>query len=193
MKKKTAPDRRIQRTRQLLLDSLIKLILEKGYDAITVQDIIDRANVGRSTFYAHFQDKEELLLSGFEALRDMVEGFQNQTSPETTGWNFSLALFQHAEEHRPVFRALFGKQAGNVVLKHIQKTLASVLKKHFQTEYPKKKQPVPLELFVQYMVGTLLETLIWWLDNEISSSAEQMNEYYRQLTEPTIQVLIGNS
>src|SRR5690242_13310 len=69
MKQQKAPDRRIQRTRQLLLDSLIQLILEKGYESITVQDIIDRANVGRSTFYSHFQDKEDLLLSGFESMR----------------------------------------------------------------------------------------------------------------------------
>ncbi len=64
------PDRRIQRTRQLLHEALITLILEKGYDAITVQDILERANLGRSTFYAHYQDKEALLLSGFQELFD---------------------------------------------------------------------------------------------------------------------------
>src|SRR5690242_4167136 len=68
MIKKKPVDRRIQRTRQLLLDALLSLILEKDFDSITVQDVIDRANVGRSTFYAHFQDKDELLLSGFEHL-----------------------------------------------------------------------------------------------------------------------------
>jgi AcrR family transcriptional regulator len=57
MKKKTAPDRRILRTRRSLLDALVGLILEKGYEAVTVQDVIDRADVGRSTFYAHFHDK----------------------------------------------------------------------------------------------------------------------------------------
>jgi AcrR family transcriptional regulator len=190
--KKTLPDRRIKRTRQLLLDSLIQLILEKGYEPITVQDIIDRANVGRSTFYAHFQDKEDLLLSGFENMRDMFESFQNQSSPETAGWNFSLALFQHAEEKRAAFKALFGKQAGNVLLMHIRKSLSVVLKEHFQKVFPKKKQPVPLDLYVEYMAGTLLGVLTWWLDNDIPSSAEQINEYFRTLTEPTIQALIGN-
>jgi AcrR family transcriptional regulator len=59
-------DRRVQRTRALLRDALMSLIAEKGYRAITVQNIIDRANLGRSTFYAHYQDKEDLLLSGME-------------------------------------------------------------------------------------------------------------------------------
>ncbi len=189
MTKQTRPDRRIQRTRQLLLNSLIELIPDKGYETITVQDIIDRANVGRSTFYAHFQDKEDLLLNGFEILRDMFEGFRSQTSPETTGWSFSRALFQHAEEQRPVFKALLGKQAGAAVLNKIQKALTAMLKEHFQVMFPKKKQPIPVDVFVQYMVSTLLGLLTWWLDNDISYSAEQMNEYYRKLTEPTIRTL----
>lgn len=193
MKKKTTPDRRIQRTRQLLLDALIKLIPEKGYDAITVQDIIDRANVGRSTFYFHFQDKEDLLLSGFENLRDLFDEFQNQNSPETTGWNFSMALFQHVEEQQSAFKAVLGKQAGAVALKHIQKALTVVLKEHFQTTYPKKKQAVPLDVFVQYFVSTLLGLLTWWLDGNVPDSAEQVNEYFRKLTEPTIQALLGSS
>jgi len=193
MKKKTPPDRRIQRTRQLLLDALIQLIQEKEYEAITIQNIIDRANVGRSTFYSHFQDKEDLLLSGFENLRDVLDGFQNQASPEATGWDFGLALFQHVDEQRPAFKAVLGKQAGAVALKHIQKALTAVLKEHFKTMYPKKKQAVPLDVFVQYFVSTLLGLLTWWLDGDVSDSAVQVNEYFRKLTEPTTRALLGNS
>lgn len=193
MKNKITPDRRIQRTRQLLLNSLIELILEKGYEAITVQNIIDRANVGRSTFYSHFQDKEDLLLSGFESLGDVFENFFNQTSPEATSWSFSMALFQHAEEQRPVFKALLGKRAGVVVLNRIQKTLITLLKKHFQTLFSKKKQPIPMDIFVQYFVSTFLGLLTWWLDNDTSYSAVQMNEYYRKLTEPSIMKLLGDA
>jgi AcrR family transcriptional regulator len=64
-----APDRRVQRTRKLLQEALMTLILEKGYEAMTIQDIIDRANVGRATFYNHFLDKQDLLVSGFAELR----------------------------------------------------------------------------------------------------------------------------
>ena len=193
MKKKTSPDRRIQRTRQLLLNALIALILEKGYETITVQDIIDRANVGRSTFYSHFQDKEDLLLSGLENLRDVFEGFQKQVFPETSSWGFSLALFQHAEAQRPAFKALFGRQTGAVILNRLQKTLTTMLKTHFQPMFSKKKQPMPLDVFVHYMVSTFLGLLTWWLDNNSAYSAVQMNEYYRQLTEPTIQTLLGKT
>jgi AcrR family transcriptional regulator len=65
-------DRRVQRTNQLLRAALVSLIQEKGYENITVQNIIDRANVGRATFYAHFENKEHLLVSGFEDLRALL-------------------------------------------------------------------------------------------------------------------------
>jgi AcrR family transcriptional regulator len=61
-------DRRVQRTRRLLHKAFMSLILEKKYESITVQEILDRADVGRSTFYMHFRDKDELLVSGFQYL-----------------------------------------------------------------------------------------------------------------------------
>ncbi len=190
MRNKGVPDRRIQRTRQLLLNSLIELILEKGYEAITVQDIIDRANVGRSTFYSHFQDKEDLLLSGFEDVREILESFHAQTSRAESNWGFSLALFRHAEEQRQVFKALLGKEAGNIMMRRFQKALTAFLREHFQRAFPKKNQPIPLDVFVQYFVSTFLGLLTWWLDNDATHSAEEMNEYFRKLTEPTTQMLL---
>lgn len=193
MKRKRLPDRRIQRTRQLLLDSLIALILEKRYELITVQDIIDRANVGRSTFYSHFQDKEHLLLSGSERMRDVFEKFQAGSASEKSPWDFSLALFRHTEEQRPAFKALLGKQAGNVVLDRFQESLTVVLKQHFQLIMSKKNQSVPLDVLVQYLVSAFFGLLTWWLDNDLSYNAEKMNEFFRKLTEPAAKKVLAGS
>ncbi|HSO10921.1 MAG TPA: TetR/AcrR family transcriptional regulator [Anaerolineales bacterium] len=191
MKKKTSPDRQVQRTRQFLLNALVDLTVEKGYEKVTVQDIIDRANVGRTTFYSHFQDKEDLLLSGFEKLRDVFDDLRSESPLEKSLWDFSLALFQHAEQQRQPFKALFGKQARGVVFSLFQKTLVAYLKERLQASFPKKKQPLlPLDVFVQYLFSVFSGLLTWWLDNDISYSAEQMNEYYRKLTEPAIQKLL---
>ena len=81
----TPPDRRTQRTRQTLSHALIALIQEKRYDAITVQDICDRANVGRSTFYAHYQDKDDLLASNFQ---QMMESLGSRLNGETANSSF---------------------------------------------------------------------------------------------------------
>src|SRR5262249_19275434 len=93
-----AEDRRIQRTRALLLSALLDLIVERGYEEITVQDIADRANVGRSTFYKHFLDKRELLLSGVDGLQGLLT--QQRAAQDSSAvlsqprLGFSLPLFQ---------------------------------------------------------------------------------------------------
>ncbi len=181
------PDRRIQRTRQLLQDALISVILEKGFDAATVQDVIDRANVGRSTFYAHFQDKEDLFLSGFEHLRAEFEKHLLSASV-TNGnpWDLSLSMFQHAAGQRPLYKALAGKQGGNIALTHIQKYLSAVLLSHMKTQLGKQKHGPPPEIVALYISSSYIALLAWWLDTDSPFSAEQMNAYYRQLIEPGI-------
>lgn len=189
--KKQAPDRRIQRTRQLLLNALVDLILEKGYETITVQEIIDRANVGRSTFYFHFQDKEDLLLSGFENLRESYEGFYGHLSPGQTGWDFSLAVFRHAEQNRHLIKALLGKQAGDVLLRHIEKNLVSMLTHRFRINWDKKKQAIPLDVFVIFFVSTFLGLFVWWLNHDLPYPAERMNDMFMQLTQPAVEAILN--
>lgn len=182
-----SPDRRIQRTRQLLQNALIDVILEKGYEAATVQDVLDHANVGRSTFYAHFHDKEDLLLSGFEHLREefekhLLDASVNSNSP----WELSLSMFQHAQGHRPLYKALAGKQGGNVVIGHIQKYLFAYLHAHLKQALSRRKADIPPEILAQYISSSYISLLTWWLDNDSTCSAEQMNEYYRRLVEPGV-------
>src|SRR5688572_7301569 len=109
-------DRRSVRTRRNLGDALVALILRKGYDAITVQDIIDEADVGRSTFYMHYTGKEDLLRASFETLRAaLTDAAVAQHGPADEPLRFSLALFEHACAHKHVYRALAGGRGGLVV------------------------------------------------------------------------------
>ena len=110
-------DRRVQKTRQILQKAIIELIIEKGFDSITVQDILDKANVGRSTFYAHYQDKGELLHSCFDELHKLLEdhavslsaGSANSPDSEIIT-DFTLKLFKFAERNYPLFKALLKQQ-----------------------------------------------------------------------------------
>lgn len=184
-------DRRIGRTRQVLQDALLALILEKGYDAITVQDVIDRANVGRSTFYSHFQDKEDLFLSAFEYLRTQFEEHLiGQSVNNTSPWSFSLSMFRHAQSQRPLYKALAGKQAGNVALAHLQKYLSVFLRDHLKLQFSKKKTDIPPEILAHYIASSFISMLTWWLDNDPPYSAEQMNDFYRQLVQPGIEAIL---
>lgn len=189
---KKITDRRIQRTRQILQDALIELILNKGYEAVTVQDIIDRANVGRSTFYVHFRDKEDLLLSGFEhLLAQLEEHLMSESVANESRWALNLSMFQHAQSQRKLYKALAGKQGGNVAVAHIQKYLFTYLHNHMKQVLSKRKKGIPPEILAQYLSSSFISLLTWWLDNDSQYSPEQMNEYYRQLVEPGVDAIMN--
>jgi AcrR family transcriptional regulator len=189
---KLVVDRRVQRTRLLLQEALVALILEKGYETVTVQDLIDRANVGRSTFYTHFRDKEELFLSGFESLWSQFEKhLVNQAVPDASPWIISLILFQHAQSYHRVYKALVGKQAGHVMLSHIHKVLTVLTREHLKVRLSNNtSELVPPDILAHYLVSSFLALLTWWLDNNLPYSAERMNEMYRHLTQPGMDAIL---
>jgi AcrR family transcriptional regulator len=185
-------DRRIQRTRKMLQDALLALILEKGYEAVTVQDVIDRANVGRSTFYAHFQDKESLFLSEFETLRLLFErNLLSQPTTDSGPWNLSLVMFRHALENRQLYTALAGKQGGSLALTHLQKYLSTLLRTHMKQQFARTNNPpVPPEILAHYLVSSFIALLTWWLDNNLPYPPERINEMFRQLTQPGVEAVM---
>src|SRR5690349_11404731 len=117
------PDRRIARTRQLLRDALTSLILERGYDTLTIQDITDKANLGRATFYLHFKDKEELLTVSLQEVFDDLkarigapskEGLLNGTSPS------SILIFEHVAANCDLYRVMLKAQGAAELLKIVR-------------------------------------------------------------------------
>src|SRR5215216_6649589 len=126
-------DRRVERTQRLLREALFSLILEKGFEALTVQEIIERADVGRATFYAHFDNKEDLLVSGLDRLLESLKGRQREALARGGGvdqmvFAFSRDLFAHAEEHRELFRAMVGKESGAAIQRLWHKMLLDLVR-----------------------------------------------------------------
>ena len=183
-------DRRIQRTRKVLQDALVELILEKGFDRVTVQDVIERANVGRSTFYSHFKDTEDLFLSGFENLWSLFEGHLTQQTLENAGvWDLSLIVFQHAQSYTGVYRALVGKQGGNLMSAHMHKYLSALMRESLKGQWTKSK-PIPLDIVVYHLASSLIALLAWWVEHDLPHPPQRMNEIYQQLTRPAIEALL---
>jgi AcrR family transcriptional regulator len=180
-----ADDRRVKRTRKTLQDALIALILEKGYEAITVQDVIDRADVGRSTFYAHFVDKEALLLSQFEHLQADFERHFAEHAPDdasTDLLDFSGVMFQHAQRYRRVYQAVVGRQSGQLMQRNLEKTLTARVKKRVDRLWVGgQRQAVPPDILTHHLVSAFMSLLIWWLDHDLPHPPERMDQIYRQL------------
>ena len=186
--KQPQEDRRAQRTRQLLHDAMFSLMLEKRYDKITVQDIIDRANVGRSTFYAHFQDKEDLALSGMVQMLDQLGQAVGQDASGGLSLMPVLALFQHVQENQHFFKALTRGRGLDLFFERGQVYWTQRLEAALQAQLPQgQSSSVPIPIIATSVSGALITLLKWWLDNKMPYTPERMDEIARQLTMPMIE------
>ena len=178
-------DRRVARTREMLHQALLSLILEKGYEAITVEDICEQANVGRSTFYAHFTGKDDLKRSGLAHLRqELLDRHRaaSATAPSTTpALGFSLAMFEHARDHMDLYRALVGNKGGAIALDTIRQTLCDFVRGELATAKGENADVVPREFVVQHIVGAYMAVLTWWLDGGARLSPGRMDECFQRL------------
>ena len=178
-------DRRSQRTRHLLSKAMVELIREKDYNSITVSDIIDRANVGRSTFYAHYRDKEDLFVGELDRVIDVLsKGILRESHDENSLFP-SLGLFRHAGEEHELYKALAWGPGIDLLFKHVQKSLSDKIEQSLKESG--KKFNVPIPILANYIVGSFLTLLKWWLDNKMVYSPEQMDEVFKKLTLPGVE------
>lgn len=184
-------DRRERRTRQLLSEALIGLMQEKRYDAITVQDLIDRADVGRSTFYAHYRDKEDLLVTEFQAtlgqqLGQIGEGSEaGQIIP-------SLKLFRHFQEHHRLYQALVRGRGLETLYRAGRGYLIQIIERRIvQLAGNAQELRVPLPVLSDYLAGSLLNLTHWWFDNHMPYPPERMDEIFQRLVMPGVWAAMG--
>ncbi len=187
-------DRRVRRTRRLLRQALLTLVTEKDYDRITVQDVLDRADLSRATFYAHFRDKDDLLVSGFEDLRETMRGAmaafaREEEAPCGGSLAATRALFGHVAEHRRLHRALVRSRAGTVVLRRVREELVALAREHFEDVIATRRAvpAVPVEVVAEHVIGALLGVVTWWLDHDTRYSADQMAAMFERLTAPALE------
>jgi AcrR family transcriptional regulator len=182
-------DRRSQRTRELLSGALVALMLEQRYDEITIQDIIDRANVGRSTFYAHYLDKDDLLVSNFTHVIDTLIQHGDPHQPELRP---SLVLFlRHVQTQQQLYKALVRGGGIDLLYKKGQQYLQGTIKAYLAALIP-AGQPAaaPLDLIAECMAGTMLTMLKWWLDHEIPCPPEELDALFHRLVLPGIEATL---
>jgi AcrR family transcriptional regulator len=180
-------DRRVRRTRELLRQALVSLILERGYEHISVQDILDRADIGRSTFYAHYRDKDQLLLSGFDeafaALAAEIPPPDPNGGRPADFLDPARVLFAHAEGHRQLWKALVGKPGAELVLRFLSDNLTALLEPHLRAQLP-DGHPDELKLApaVQYTVNGLIGILVWWCEHDVPYTAAETYTVFKRLT-----------
>jgi len=182
-------DRRIRRTRRLMTDALIALTLEKGYEAVSIRDITERAGIGYATFFRHYRDKEALLGDVLEAMLEelmaLVQPSSSVTDPRTTG----RLVFTHAQQNGALYRVLLASRGSSDLLRRVQEIgVQGVL----DTYHERPNSPVPIEIAANHIIASFLALIDWWLKRDMPYPPERMGEIYAALIiEPTRTVVFA--
>lgn len=171
-------DRRSQRTRHSLSAALVELIKEKDYSTITVSDIIERANVGRSTFYSHYRDKDDLFVGELDRVIEVLS--QRVPGQEEFPYFPSLGLFTHVGEEYELYKSLVWSPGIDLLIKHLQKSLSQRIEQGLQKSG--KQFEIPIPVLANFIGGSFLTLLKWWLENKMTYTPKQINEIFRKLT-----------
>ncbi len=174
-------DRRIERTQQLLAQALMDLIIERGYDAISIQDIADRANVSRTTFYLHYKDKDELLFASMSQIYDQLVGSHEGFMPiDIAPADFETVEcdkgdFQHVADYADFYRAMISKQGSIVFIMNVMSYLAEIMKPGLEARLAGREPKIPLDLIAAFCAGAEVGVMKWWLENDMPYTAEEMS------------------
>jgi AcrR family transcriptional regulator len=179
-------DPRVIRTRQMLRDALVALILERGYDGISIQDITERAGLRRATFYLHYGDKEELVLT---MLHDMLHDLDCRMdalcggvlTPETERL-VQRFTFEHARENADLYRALARSQGAQVFIDFTREYVAREIRTRFQAEHPGETPAIPIEIIANYSASVKINMILWWLEQGMTYTPDEMAEMCAALT-----------
>lgn len=181
---KSTTDRRVLRTRQALRGALMGLLAERGWDGVDVQSLCERANVGRSTFYQHYPNKEALLEGSFGDLRSALRQQVPRSGaklPDRLG--FVGGLIEHAHEHRAVFRALLGRRSGHYVQDRFREMLVAMVDEERPLGARRSWQAQAL---ANVLGGALFQLLLWWLAAGRPQRAQDIEALFHELSEPVL-------
>ncbi len=177
-------DRRKQRTRRYLGQSLQELIVEKSYDAITIQDITDRADLNRATFYLHYTSKEKLLVDFLELQFDeLVQRIEEETQGDVhRDLTISAKIvFEHAAEYVDLYKVLLGANGQGVVMHGILDYIARYDEEWLAEEFADTAVSIPIPILARHFAGSLFSCVTWWLENDMPYSIDEMAEMLEQM------------
>ena len=186
-------DRRQQKTRRAIFQAFSTLLEKKSYNHITVQEILDTANIGRSTFYAHFETKDELLNAVCKELFEHIivsamdkthkHGlYSNEEAPQSVFCH----LLQHLQENDNNILGLLSCESSEIFLRYFKESLNELIKTQLINQNRKRNKGLPQEFLVNHISGSFVEMVLWWLKSGKTYSPEELDCYFRAAIEPIL-------
>jgi AcrR family transcriptional regulator len=189
-----AEDLRVRRTRKLLKSALIELTIEKGFAAVTVQDIAERAMVNRATFYRHYLDKYDLLDQYMNEVYDLTAAQEEISVVSTQYADLDkppaglISLLEHVQQHADFYQVMLGKQGDASFMQNIQQHI----EKRFRSLLPNSVKPSDplLDLCLSYVSHAGVGAIVWWLNNGRSYSPHELAIWLNQLSKANLDVVL---
>ena len=197
-------DRRQQKTRTAIFDAFSELLSEESYSRITIQTIIDRANIGRSTFYSHFQTKDDLLNAMCtELFRHIIDGVMKEdyrvmfddkiydlpadhhNAPGVPDPVFCHIL-QHIKDNSYHIKDLLISESSDIFLKYFRDSLRSLISIYILQSSDHQKKDIPDEFLLNHITGSFVEMVQWWVKNRMKQTPEELDFCFRSVIYPVI-------
>jgi len=184
----TKTDRRVQRTREQLQKALIELISVRGYDAITIQDIVDRANVGRTTFYLHYSSKDDLFMSCHEAIVSQFQfgplhphplSREELLSPEAPPG--MTRAYRHLKDAWVRLYPIFQGKDGPLILRRIRDWSAQEIEANLRAAFAEADSAIPFDVLANYLAGAQIALVQWWLEKRQPHTPEYLAQTFHRL------------
>lgn len=180
-------DRRQQKTREAIFQALAKLLQKKSFSNITVQEIIDEANVGRTTFYAHFETKDHLLKAMCESIFDHVltEHLEKEDTHDFSGKTKDLPemlehILYHLQDEKEEILEILLTESGDLFLHYFSDGIRTMLEKNKKT-LPKVSKGLPKDYQIEMLTSGIVETVRWWVGHRMKYTPEQMAGYFKEI------------
>lgn len=175
-------DLRVKRTHKMIIEAFIRLVEEKGYDNVTVQDIADEAMINRATFYAHFKDKQDLYEQIFEMainaftsvldLEQLVHGNRIKVKQIIAALT---NIYKNIQERKAFFLTIMDGSSNELLRKKLEELLYNKYANIFnRLKITENELEVPIDFIIEYMTSIFIGTLHWWITSDTNMSAEQL-------------------
>jgi AcrR family transcriptional regulator len=161
-------DRRVLRTQESLGNALVDLTLELGYDAITIKQLTQQANIGYATFFRHFKSKDELLMS---VLQSVLEDLFEVMKPDMTPYTQALVMFEYVQENSRTYRVFIDLPRDSELFHAVYDAVASSIRENYVA---RDENLIPMAVAVNHIVTSISELIRWWITNDMEIPPEKM-------------------
>lgn len=178
-------DRRTKRTKNSIYNAFTELLLKEKYSKITIQEIIDLANIGRSTFYSHFETKDELLKSICTDMFDEMHS-KNQALSSSNPHSMILDILYHIKENEKIIKGVFVSESSELFMNYFKDYFSNQIEQHLFVSYDEMVTSIPKDFLINHIYRSFLEMVKWWVSGNMKQMPEELTGYFIFVTSPVV-------